>query len=869
MNTKQRTPVHVVSADEGIDLEIKKQKKVTPQTPRPQAESSQKRDHFAPDESPKRGLFDEDDDSPTVVDLDEVELNFQLNAKVSATRIGGSITSEGECTLREVIEAISREDHYKETILNLRKILSECGNDKKDPRFAAAKRSLDAVVIGGTFTGGIAGCWERGDFTPSGFMQIDIDDVADPAKVREELRKINYILSAFVSPSGDGVKAIACIGISQDAGDFKTRFEVVEKDMAQRGHVIDTTCKNPNRLMFASWDTEAWTRTTPAIPLKMPKAKPAAAKPAASEPASQDLVERVKEKSSMAKDLYEKGNWEFYKIKSQSEADHSLACSICEVTSQHSQQEALFRDSALYRNEYKLTRGLASARVKVAKDDERPARFSEWRDVEKSEQAETDNDFSSAKSEVTSKPFPLHCLPSIAGAMAREIVRVTTSSNEPLAVASILGIASASIGAGLEVSTGGERRTRANLFCLAIAPSGSGKGESEKLASHPFAEAEAKAIENFNTVEKPRLVAELKIAELAAKNLCAKAAKEDISTNNHSIEEFKRSEEKCAALKKKLEAAPKWKVGDATKEALAVIIAGQPGEAVASISSEARGILSIVKGRYSKEGGDEDFYCSAYSGDSLTVDRIGRDRVVIHRPCLSILWMVQPDAAEKAFGDEAFTTSGLLPRFLLFDTRAEPQERETDPDPIRAEIKAGWSKRIRTLAKTYRAAGNTPYTVEVTQDAKSLFRKYENENVRRRKSTGDLSDLASFVARWTENAWRLALVLHALKEGSNAHTRELDATTANNAIEISRWFSDQQLEVVSTRRREAHTKRLLAILAILANGMNKNMKFRELRREHRFEENEIRKLCDLWPDKLEIVKLRNGNQNPSYAVKMK
>jgi hypothetical protein len=473
-----------------------------------------------------------------------------------------------------------------------------------------------------------------------------------------------------------------------------------------------------------------------------------------------------------------------------------------------------------------------------------------------------------AKAEV-SEPFPLHCLPSIAGEMACEIARVTTSSNEPLAAASILGIVSASLGAGLEIKTGGERRTRANLFLLAIAESGTGKGEAYKIAVEPFENAEAKAIESFNTIEKPGLIAELKIAETTAKNLCSKAAKEGASSNNRGIENYKRSEEECAALKKKLDAAPHWKVADVTKEAMAVIIAEQPGEAVASLSSEARGIFSIVKGRYGKEGGDEDFYCSAYSGDSLTVDRLSRDRVILRRPCLSILWMVQPDAAKKAFGDEAFTTSGLLPRFLLFDTKAEPKERDKDPEPIPAETKVKWGGRIKALAKTYRAAGNTPYTVEVNSDARVLLRDYENENVRRRQNTGDLSDLASFVARWTENAWRLALVLHAAKNGSKAHLRKLDATTAANAIEISRWFSGQQLEVVSIRRRDAHKDRLLALLATLANGIDKRVKFRDLRRDHRFEEQEIRKLRDLWPDKFKIIQLRNGNKKPSFAAELK
>jgi len=318
---------------------------------------------------------------------DDKELGRQLDAEVCFTRIGSDMIGGNVGTIGEVISVISS-DQFRTPISELRRILNECGNDNKNADFKAAKLNLDAVVIAGKIDGKIAGAWERGDFKPSGFLQIDMDDIAKPEKVREELREVDYILSAFLSPSGDGVKAIACIGISQDAGDFKARFEAVAADMLNRGYTIDKSCSNYNRLMFASWDTEAWTRTTPAVELKMPKAKPAAAKPAseptkpaACEDASQDLVKLVKlvkKKSSRAKDLYEKGNWEFHKFTSQSEADYSLACSICEVTSQHAQQVALFRDSALYRNEWKLERGLNAARKAVAKDAERRARFSGW-----------------------------------------------------------------------------------------------------------------------------------------------------------------------------------------------------------------------------------------------------------------------------------------------------------------------------------------------------------------------------------------------------------------------------------------------------------------------------------------------------------
>ena len=464
------------------------------------------------------------------------------------------------------------------------------------------------------------------------------------------------------------------------------------------------------------------------------------------------------------------------------------------------------------------------------------------------------------------EPFPMECLPGAAGDMAREIARVTTSQSEPLAAAAVLGILSASIGAGIEISTGGERRTRGNLFTLAIADSGTGKGEAYKLAADPFEALEAEEIESFEMHARPRLLAELNVASARASKLCKDAAKEtDRHAKQGTLAEYQTAEEDRADLQRQIESAPRWKVADVTQEALAVVMQGQPGEAVASLSSEARGIFSIVKGKYSKEGGDEGFYCSGYSGDSLTVDRMGRPRVTLRRPCLAILWMIQPDAARRAFDDDSMTESGLLPRFLIFDPKAEPQERNTQPEPIPPALKAAWAALIAELVKSYRKQGNDPRTATASREALAIFTDYQNENIRRRKPTGDLRDLASYVARWTENAWRIAVVLHSARHGSKAHSAELDGTGARDAVKVMRWFSDRQLETLAAGRWEKLRKRLLALLAVLAET-NGEISMRTLRRKHSFEEEEIKQLQATFPKSFRIVKKRGELGRPSDVV---
>lgn len=466
-------------------------------------------------------------------------------------------------------------------------------------------------------------------------------------------------------------------------------------------------------------------------------------------------------------------------------------------------------------------------------------------------------------------PFPLLCLPPAALSMAGEMARVTTSGNEPLAAASVLGILSAAMGAGLEVRTTGERKSKANLFILAIAESGTGKGENFHIAASPFFEAEAEDVGDWERNAKPELIARHEITEKRLKKLGAIAADgKDAIERQAATREYTEAKSEMAEIQRQLEAGPCYHVGNITQEKLAVILEAQPGEACASLSSEARGILTIVGGRYSKGGGDEDLYCSAYSGDSVTVDRVGRSRVTLHHPCLTVLWMVQPDAARKLLGDDAMTESGLVPRFLLFDPEAEPEERFESPSPISASVKATWSTLIRSLTATYRNNPNAPHVIHATGPALDAMAHYERENIRRRRKNGDLRDLAAFVARWSENAWRLALVLHAGNHGDRAHERPLEAGTAEDAITLMRWFSEMQLQALAASRREKLHKRLSTLLAILAEAKS-GMTLRTLRRSHAFSEDEIRQLHQVFPKALNVEKSKGGIGRPSEIVTMR
>ncbi|MBX3739982.1 MAG: DUF3987 domain-containing protein [Akkermansiaceae bacterium] len=461
--------------------------------------------------------------------------------------------------------------------------------------------------------------------------------------------------------------------------------------------------------------------------------------------------------------------------------------------------------------------------------------------------------------------FPVEALPPVARAMTAEIARVSTSGNVPLAALCVIGIGSAALGGGIALSSGGGRQTKGNLYILGIAESGAGKGESFNLAAAPFYAAGGEALRRFEEDTRRPLDAELQLLEREAKSLAQKAANKEGEEAGKLRQEFQILQTRINDIKARLAAAPKYSVADATKEALGIAMLHQPHNAIASLSSEARGIFSIVKGRYGKEGGDEDFYCSAYSGDTLIVDRVNRDRVHLQHPCLTLLWLVQPGAAQEALGDEKLRDSGFLARCLIVDVKAEPRLRDAPPVPISTAINQAWTKTITGLLTAYRNNQGDAFCVQPDDGAVQVLHSYEQENIRRRTREGDLSDMAPSVARWGENAYRLALVFHALEHGSEAHARMLSSSTAESAVIAMRWFSERQLEALAVTRTAHNHKRLLSLLAVLAQHGGK-ITLRNLGRSHGFDEDEIRRLHQLYPSRFTITEEKPPTGRPSVVV---
>jgi hypothetical protein len=234
---------------------------------------------------------------------------------------------------------------------------------------------------------------------------------------------------------------------------------------------------------------------------------------------------------------------------------------------------------------------------------------------------------------------------------------------------------------------------------------------------------------------------------------------------------------------------------------------------LASLSADAVAIVNILPGRYNKlDRTDEGIYLKAFTGDRCKVDRQSRESVLVESPCLSALWLTQPDKLDSLLGERSLSDGGLIPRILCCYTHCEAREIVQDEPEIPATIEEAYTDLIRSLIEAYRLA-DEPFTIEPTSDALEAMNAHHNGIVKRRRV--DLRDVTIYAARWNEQAWRIAVCLHAGLHGAEAHEHRLELDTAKRAIELAGWFAAQQLEILFASREKARRKVWDEVLSLL------------------------------------------------------
>lgn len=456
-------------------------------------------------------------------------------------------------------------------------------------------------------------------------------------------------------------------------------------------------------------------------------------------------------------------------------------------------------------------------------------------------------------------PFPVESLPPVMRSIVEESANATRVPDSLSAMVALACVGT-SIGGGISIESTNGRTLNGNLHILAVAKSGTGKGSVYGMVAAPLTTYNGELIEEWRTQTLPELLYEQAI-------LADKMKKERgmISKGEGSTDEYRQMVKDLASIEEQMKLPPKLLVGETTEQALGMALAGQPHEAVGNFNPEARGLVQIILGKFGS-GNDstgETLYCAGYSGDPYSIERTGRPDINLKNPCLSVLFMLQPDSMKKLTTSDSMTVSGFLPRFLMADVKADFQEDTGEDLSLSHDTVESWAELINDLLDFYRESKDK-MTVKVTSGAAELLRKESNRVGSLGREGASHDRFSIYVFRYGENLRRLHLVLHVATHGAKSHTIEADEETARNAIAISQWFFNESMSLLKNGQTERIQKQFERIVKIIkkvkSDGKSKGITVRDMVRLHSITERDIEEVQEAFPDTLEMSEIKTGGR---------
>jgi len=439
--------------------------------------------------------------------------------------------------------------------------------------------------------------------------------------------------------------------------------------------------------------------------------------------------------------------------------------------------------------------------------------------------------------------FPLQALP----VSLREIVeQLAAVYQTPICMPAMaaLAIVSAAVGKSVVVKGGyKDKQTRLNLYVIAAAERGSGKGNiGETLAKPLHGRGAALAEKHRDHIASLRGEVGLLKSEIAklerdsskAKSTPRAEVEESLTTKHHRLEEIDRESKRDVTLM----------ISDSSSEALARCLADNH-ETLFSCSTEAGSALKIALGKYTDGKGDFDVLLSGYSGDFVASARITRGKVELKNPCLALFWLVQPCLLRQLCGDDEAFSRGLTARPLIFDSEAR---REIDN---RAVLEFTHADRWATLLggildARFLDQTEPPRIIQATKEARDVFSNFHDESVLLEREK--FADLTGELSRWRENAIKVAGLFALIDE-----VDELTPDHARRGVEIVRWAAYNYLSLLQSGRRQRQQERLESILGHIQEAGGE-INVGHLATSHGINRSSLDAVIAACPGRIEIVK---------------
>ena len=345
-------------------------------------------------------------------------------------------------------------------------------------------------------------------------------------------------------------------------------------------------------------------------------------------------------------------------------------------------------------------------------------------------------------------PFPVDALP---GAIADYVKALAESTQTPIdmAATSAIAVMSVCMQGKFKIQAKEDWAEPVNTFVLDVMNPSERKSAVQNAMIQPINLYEAKQnVQNAALIESSKM--QKRILEKRQR-----VVEEQVVKGKANEEDINRIAEEVANYK---EVKPlKLYVDDITTEKLTSVLANNDGRA--AILSTEGGIFDTLAGTYSKNV-NIDVMLKGYSGDSIRVDRIGRNSESILNPTLTILLMVQPSVLSGLMQNGTFRGRGLTARFLYCIPTSNVGNRKYRSQPVPADVYQNYEKCIYNLLDD-----EVPKKLEVitlSADADKMVEDFAEKLEPQLKDK--YADIADWAGKLVGNVLRIAALLCRTQE---------------------------------------------------------------------------------------------------------
>ena len=260
-------------------------------------------------------------------------------------------------------------------------------------------------------------------------------------------------------------------------------------------------------------------------------------------------------------------------------------------------------------------------------------------------------------------------------------------------------------------------------------------------------------------------------------------------------------------------------VDDVTTEKLTSVLSENGG--TAAILSAEGGIFDMLSGIYTKNV-NIDVFLKGHSGDTIRVDRIGRNSESIMHPALTVLLAVQPNVLSGMMSNGTFRGRGLTARFMYCMPQSRVGDRLYRTQPIPDEVARCYEITIRNLLDE--GTPEIPELIYLTPEADKLLEAFAGEVESKLKS--EYSDIPDWAGKLVGAVLRISGLLCRAANAKCADFLDIPESTTvsleqmTGAIAIGRYFTEHARAAYSLMGADDLIKQSKYTLdAIIKNGL--------------------------------------------------